>query len=125
MDFFCSQSDKDMLPLQMLQSGLAGFSESAAGWLACITLRQGLGTATPAALSPNPTAAVAAVEAARAQLARDPLLAGTLGKQGQMDSALLLLEAWAQLEQGDTDLARDGFLKLIGMYDLTQFSYRN
>ena len=105
-----------MLPFQMLQNGLAGFPESAAGWLACITLRQGLGTVTPAALSLNPTAALAAVNSAKAQLAREPLLAGTPGTQGQMEPGLLLLEAWAQVEQGETDLARDGFHKLIGMF---------
>lgn len=96
----------------MLQAGLAESPEWAAGWLALVTLRQGLGSAPPAAPLPNPTAALAAADAGEEQLAKQPLLSGGLG---QVKSALMLLKAWAHLEQGDTDLARGGFQKLIGM----------
>lgn len=106
----------------MLQNGLAECPERAAGWLALVILRQGLGPAAPAAPSPNPTAALAAVDAGQEQLAKQPL---SSKKSGQVGAALMLLKAWAHLEQGDTDLARGGFQKLIGMLPIPCFITSN
>lgn len=102
--------------LQMLQAGLAESPERAAGWLALVTLRQGLGPAAPIAPLPNPTAALVAADAGQQQLAKQAL---SSGESRQAGSALALLKTWAHLEQGDTDQARGGFQKLIGMQSVS------
>ena len=103
-----------LFAIQMLQAGLTDAPDSAGGWLAVITLRQGLGPAAPPPLAPNPGAALAAANAALAHLAQQQ--AGTGGSRalGQAATALRLLRAWALLEQGEIDSATDDFQELIG-----------